>query len=160
MAEEKAEGLADQEKRIIELPKDYQKYGMEGNPEPDEYGEVNLDEVDIATVEDILGMSENLPRKWIYLSALGKKVEIEAVTDKERQEINKSAKKKFNKRTKKMETDADDVLYRLIRRKVINPRFPSEDLISKLPVGDVAYIVKEINKLSGITAMTLDDALE
>jgi hypothetical protein len=148
------EAPATQKVSIIELPQDYQKQGY-GDSE-----EIDVTNADIATVEDILGLSENLPRDWVYLPALKRRVEVEAITDEERQLVNKRARKVFNKSNKRMEPDPDSVLHHLILLKVVSPKIPSVNIVAKMAAGDLARIVRSINRLSGMTSMDMDDALE
>lgn len=155
MAEdEKVVGLTSHKDGIVELPRNYQSDGFSGSEEEEEAANAA-----VATVEDILGLSQNLPRDWVYLSALKRRVEVEAITDEERQMINKRAKKTFNKNTKRQEPDPDSVLHYLVMAKVITPKIPSVDMVAKMTAGDITRIVRAINRLSGLTSMDTDDAL-
>lgn len=147
---------------IVRLPADYQTQGY-GSDEPDETvydsdGFIGIDDVEEmpeATIESWL-MDARPPEEWIPLKTRRLKVLIRGLTEEERKQISAAAPRKPNKQTRRVEPDQEWINIELVRRCLISPKVPKQDMLLKAMAGDLAHIASEIGRISGFD---LSDAL-
>jgi hypothetical protein len=148
---------------IVTLPSDYQTSG--GAPDNEEVESIvaegwaadELDSMPVATIEDWL-LSPAPVEAWVPLRTRNMKVKLRGLTEDERRSIEKRAPRKPNKQTKRAEPDQDWINIELVRTSLLEPQVPSQDMLTKALAGELAYLAKEIGKLSGFD-LDASDAL-
>ena len=157
-------GLA-QTDTIIHLPANYQQQGY-GSDESEvvssatsdgdeRFSYEQLEELPEATIESWL-MDPQVPEEWVPLKTRRMKVRIRGLTEEERKGITKAAPRKMNKETKRVEPDQDWINIELVRRCLVKPAVPKQDMLLKSLAGDLAHLASEIGRISGFD---LSDAL-
>lgn len=139
---------------IVTLPSDYQTSG--GAPEGEEvqsivaegWGSDELDDMPVATIEEWLTSPEPV-EAWVPLRTRNMKVKLRGLTEEERKSIQRRAPRIPNKQTRKAEPDQDWINTELVRTSLLEPKVPTVDILNKALAGELAYLAKEIGKLSG-----------
>ena len=165
---------SDTEGGIIKLPADYQ-YGPEGRPEraferarydvepelaaldPDRYDPIlDVEDMPEATIEEWL-VEAKPPEEWVALRTLRRKVLLRGLSEAERKDITKAAPRKMNRATRKAEPDQDWINMELVKRCLLKPQVPNQDMLLQAMAGDLAHLAEEIGRISGFE---VGDALE
>lgn len=133
--------------KIVRIPDQVILNGHSGDDEY-EYDVEEIESLPTATIEDWL-MDPTPTEEWVRLKTKALKVKLRGMTEEERQDIQRKAPKKVNKRTRQMEPDQDWINMELVRRALIEPAIPTNDLLRKSLSGDIAHLAKEIGRISG-----------
>lgn len=142
-------GASTDHSTVVTLPADYQTAGG-AVPDPEEWVEdgPSVEELPEATIESWL--TEAAPvEEWVAIPRRNVKVLLRGLTEGERQDIEKSAPRKMNKQTKRPEPDQNWINMELVRRSLVKPAIPNNDLLKKALAGELAYLAGEIGRLSG-----------
>ncbi len=144
------------------LPADYQQNGGEPveaeDTEPDtedqptfgeaDYVPENLLELPEATIEDWLLDPEPV-EEWVRLKTRPMRVLLRALTEEVRQDINRRAPRKVDKRTKKLVPDQDWINMEIVKRSLVRPKVTDNAMLKKSLAGDLAHLAGEIGRISG-----------
>lgn len=131
-----------------------------------EYDQAEVENMDVVSIEEWLGGDgAPTPTKYVVLARLGKKIRIQALTERERRKIREAApftnQRGAGRRMQRVR-DNEWIAREMLRRCIVEPDFTQMDpkvahvALERGLSGEIFNITREINELSGFD---MDDLL-
>jgi|SRR5882724_2289062 len=148
----------------VTLPRGYQKHGgrVTSEPEPVFTAEdaaaleaEELENLPEATIDSWL-MDETPVTAWVPLRTRKMKVMVRGMTEDERASIERDAPRTMNRQTRRPEPDQNWMNLEIVKRALVSPVIPDNNLLKRALAGELAYLAQEIGRVSGFE---LGDAL-
>jgi hypothetical protein len=123
-----------------------------------DYVDAELEEMDVASIDEWLGGEGEVPTEYVPIPRLGKKIKIKALTELERRQIRESApwttQRGVGRRQQRVR-DSEWIGREMLRRCILEPDFTRMDpkmahkALERALSGEIFNLTTRINELSG-----------